>query len=73
MRPRARLEQTHNPHSRLINPDQLASTLLCLVGDHIAFANSEGHYLTSEKTRIDKVEDEVWLRRWTRSMKIQAV
>ena len=38
-----------------IDPDSLASTLLCLVGDHIAVADSVSHYLTAEKTSIGKV------------------
>ena len=36
-----------------IDPDSLASTLLCLVGDHIAFADSVSHNPTAEKTSMD--------------------
>ena len=47
-----------------IDPDSLASTLLCLVGDHIAFADSVSHYFTSEKTRISKV----WIEELSKEM-----
>ena len=43
----------------LIDPDSLASTLLCLVGDHIAVADSVSHYLTAEKTSIGKVLEDI--------------